>query len=100
MGNRLLILTTLKGVAQMLYRRVERGDSVELSTLALLEHSVRRMEILVNDLLNTSLISFPGVRLALEQPNPSFIANSRPAVRSRLALRTVPMEVWELLLRQ
>lgn len=49
-------LTTLKGIAQMLYRRVERGDTVELKNLSLLENSVRRMELLVNDLLNTSLI--------------------------------------------
>lgn len=49
-------LTTLKGVAQILHRRVERGDSVELKNLALLESSVRRMELLVNDLLDTSLI--------------------------------------------
>ncbi len=49
-------LTTLKGITQMLCRRVERGDSVELKNLTLLESSVRRMELLVNDLLNTSLV--------------------------------------------
>lgn len=49
-------LTTLKGVSQMLTRRVERGDPVELKNLALLESAVRRMELLVNDLLNTSLV--------------------------------------------
>jgi len=49
-------LTTLKGITQMLTRRVERGDQVELKNLSLLESSVRRMELLVNDLLNTSLI--------------------------------------------
>ncbi len=49
-------LTTLKGISQMIHRRVERGDQVELKNLALLESSVRRMELLVNDLLNTSLI--------------------------------------------
>jgi signal transduction histidine kinase len=49
-------LTTLKGISQMLYRRVKRGDQVELKNLALLEGSVRRMELLVDDLLNTSLL--------------------------------------------
>ncbi|MGH2505989.1 MAG: hybrid sensor histidine kinase/response regulator [Ktedonobacteraceae bacterium] len=49
-------LTTLKGISQMLYRRVERGKQVELKNLALLEGSVRRMELLVDDLLNTSLL--------------------------------------------
>ena len=49
-------LTTLKGISQMIYRRIERGDQIELKNLSLLESSVRRMELLVNDLLNTSLI--------------------------------------------
>lgn len=49
-------LTTLKGITQMLARRLERGERVEVHSLTLLENSVRRMERLVNDLLNTSLI--------------------------------------------
>ncbi|HEX7733498.1 MAG TPA: hybrid sensor histidine kinase/response regulator [Ktedonobacteraceae bacterium] len=49
-------LTTLKGITQMLARRLERGEQIELPSLTLLENSVRRMERLVNDLLNTSLI--------------------------------------------
>jgi two-component system, sensor histidine kinase and response regulator len=49
-------LTTLKGITQMLSRRIERGDQVELQNLTLLENSVRRMERLVNDLLNTSMM--------------------------------------------
>jgi signal transduction histidine kinase len=49
-------LTTLKGITQMLTRRLERGDQVEPQNLRLLDHSVRRMERLVNDLLNTSMI--------------------------------------------
>lgn len=48
-------LTTLKGITQMLVRRVMRNEAIEPRTLTLLEHSVHRMEILVNDLLNTSL---------------------------------------------
>ena len=49
-------LTALKGISQMITRRVKRGDLVELKSLAQLENSVRRMELLVNDLLSTSLI--------------------------------------------
>lgn len=49
-------LTTLKGITQMLSRRVERGDQIELKSLHLLENSARRMELLVEDLLNASLI--------------------------------------------
>lgn len=59
-------LTTLKGITQMLYRRVERGDPVELKNLSLLESSVRRMELLVNDLLNTSLIETGMFSLRLQ----------------------------------
>lgn len=49
-------LTTLKGISQMIHRRVVQGEPVEPKTLVLLENSVRRMEILVNDFLNTSLV--------------------------------------------
>lgn len=49
-------LTTLKGITQMLTRRIERGEQIEQKNLTLLDTSVHRMERLVNDLLNTSLI--------------------------------------------
>jgi two-component system, sensor histidine kinase and response regulator len=49
-------LTTFKGISQMIRRRVGRGESIEPRTLLLLENSIRRMEILINDFLNTSLI--------------------------------------------
>ncbi len=48
-------LTTLKGIAQMLVRRAGQNKPIEPKTLELLEHSVHRMEVLVNDLLTTSL---------------------------------------------
>lgn len=59
-------LTTLKGISQMLARRVERGDRIELQNLTLLEHSVKRMERLVNDLLNTSLIETGMFSMSLQ----------------------------------
>ncbi len=49
-------LTTLKGITQMLARRLTRGEAIEAQNVTLLEGSVRRMERLVNDLLNTSLV--------------------------------------------
>lgn len=49
-------LTTLKGITQMLRRRVVNGEPVELKTFSMLENSIRRMEVLVNDFLNTSLV--------------------------------------------
>ncbi|HEX4713977.1 MAG TPA: hybrid sensor histidine kinase/response regulator [Ktedonobacteraceae bacterium] len=49
-------LTTIKGISQMLHRRIEHGGSIDLKPLELLENSVHRMEILVNDILSTSLV--------------------------------------------
>src|SRR6266702_2326887 len=51
-------LTSLKGKAQLLRRQVERAASAEVICQGLLdmERSIRRMEVLVNDLLDTSLI--------------------------------------------
>lgn len=49
-------LTTLKGVTQMLFRRIKQDQQVELKHLNLLKGSVSRMELLVNDLLNASLL--------------------------------------------
>lgn len=62
-------LTTLKGISQMLYRRVERGMPVELKNLALLEGSVRRMELLVDDLLNTSMLETGAFSLHCQPDN-------------------------------
>lgn len=49
-------LTTIKGISQMLIRRVQNGTPLDLKSLDLLSSSVRRMEILINDILNTSLV--------------------------------------------
>ncbi len=49
-------LTSLKGMVQLLRRRNERKGGVEQTELAHMERSIRRMEILVDDLLNTSLL--------------------------------------------
>lgn len=49
-------LASLKGMTQLLRKRLERSGSNEVGNLLSMEHSIRRMELLVNDLLNTSLI--------------------------------------------
>lgn len=48
-------LTSLKGFAQFLHRRLEQQGSAELASLLKMEQAIRRMELLVSDLLNTSL---------------------------------------------
>lgn len=50
-------LSSLKGMTQLLRRRLERAGSNEVSSLASIERSIRRMELLINDLLDTSLIT-------------------------------------------
>src|SRR5215471_1308702 len=49
-------LASLKGMTQLLHRRLKRVSSPEVTNLVKIERSIRRIEVLVNDLLNTSLI--------------------------------------------
>lgn len=51
-------LTSLKAMLQLLHRQLERADSAEVVCKGLtnMERSIQRMELLVNDLLDTSLI--------------------------------------------
>ncbi len=49
-------LSSLKGMTQLMRRRHERANSTEVTNLVSMERSIRRMEILINDLLDTSLI--------------------------------------------
>ena len=49
-------LASLKGMTQLLHRKLERQGSPEIGNIANMERSIRRMELLVNDLLDTSVI--------------------------------------------
>src|SRR5579859_6737954 len=51
-------LTSLKGRTQLLQRQVERAEKLDMVNLGLeeMERSISRMEVLVNDLLDASLI--------------------------------------------
>ncbi|TMC23217.1 MAG: hybrid sensor histidine kinase/response regulator [Chloroflexi bacterium] len=49
-------LASLKGMTQLLRRRMERTGSTEVANLINMENAIRRIEILVNDLLNLSFI--------------------------------------------
>ncbi len=51
-------LTSLKGMTQLLSRHVKRGKAPELANMGLeeMERAINRMEMLVNDLLDSSLI--------------------------------------------
>src|SRR5947209_7395819 len=51
-------LTSLKGMTQLLCRQIQRPDATEVVKVGLsdMDRSIRRMEVLVNDLLDVSLI--------------------------------------------
>ncbi len=56
-------LSSMKGIAQLLQRRLDRNGEVQSNDLLKIERAVRRMEMLVNDLLDTSLIETGTFRL-------------------------------------
>lgn len=49
-------LSSLKGMTQLLHRRLVRAGSPEAANLVSMENSIRRIEVLVNDLLSISYI--------------------------------------------
>ena len=49
-------LSSLKGMIQLMRRRFERTNNSELGNVILMERATRRMELLVQDLLSTSLV--------------------------------------------
>lgn len=49
-------LSSLKGMTQLLHRRLARAKSPEVSSLISMESSIRRIEVLINDLLNISFL--------------------------------------------
>src|SRR5712691_8396091 len=51
-------LTSLKGMTQLLRRQIKREDSDEVMSVGMeyMERALRRMEVLVNDLLDVSLV--------------------------------------------
>ncbi len=49
-------LSSLKGMTQLLHRRLARAASPEVPNLVSMENSIRRMEVLVNDLLSISYL--------------------------------------------
>lgn len=60
-------LSSLKGMTQLLRRRLERSGSPEVANLANMENSIRRMEVLVNDLLGISSIEMGMFNLHYQQ---------------------------------
>jgi two-component system, sensor histidine kinase and response regulator len=62
-------LSSLKGMAQLLHRRLARANSPEVPSLISMENSIRRIEVLVNDLLNISLLEMGMFDLYCQRSN-------------------------------
>src|SRR5579875_1675172 len=95
-------LSSLKGMTQLLRRRLERAGSSEASSLASIERSIRRMELLINDLLNTSLITTGMFVLHLTRCDlvtlcqrliEEFVAGTLPTPTVKLEKPDEPVEV-------
>lgn len=94
-------LSSLKGMTQLLRRRLERAGSPETSSLEKMENSIRRMEVLVNDLLNISLIETGMFTLQLKRCNmgalchqvaDEYSAGTTPPPTIKLELPAQPVE--------
>lgn len=60
-------LASVKAMTQLLRRQAERTNAPHQSNLLNMERSIKRMEILVNDLLNTSLVETGMFALNMER---------------------------------
>ncbi len=76
-------LTSLKGLAQITRRRLERGGHTEAAHLAGMERAIVRMELLVNDLLDISRIE--SGKLALRTEREDLTALCRQVVEEQTA---------------
>jgi len=95
-------LSSLKGMTQLLRRRLERSGSPETSYLCNMENAIRRMELLVNDMLNISLIEMDMFALRLQRCNAGelcrrlvdeYVAGTNPSPTVTLDLPDEVMEV-------
>jgi signal transduction histidine kinase len=97
-------LSSLKGMTQLLHRRLARANSPEVSSLVSMENSIRRMEVLVNDLLNvssleTGVFSLHRQRCDIVELTQSLVdeyvlgSNPRPVVHVKLPPESIEVEV-------
>jgi len=68
-------LSSLKGMTQLLHRRLIRASSPEVATLVSMENSIRRIELLVDDLLSISFIETGRLTLHCRRYNMEICAN-------------------------
>jgi two-component system, sensor histidine kinase and response regulator len=94
-------LASLKGMTQLLRRRLDRSGSPEVTSAKRMERSIRRMELLVNDLLDASLMATGIFNLHCERCNlnrlcqdliDEFTMGIEPAPVITLHVRNQPLE--------
>ena len=95
-------LSSMKGMVQLLLRQFEREGTDKTRNLKLIERSIRRMEMLVKDLLDISLIETDQLALRLQRCNlgtlcqnaiDEFIAGTHTAPPLKLEISDKPVEV-------
>ena len=95
-------LSSMKGMVQLLHRQLEREGSDKIRNLQLIERSVHRMEMLVKDLLDISLIETNQLLLRLQPSSLSalcqdsldeFIAGTHSTPPLTLQVPDEPIEV-------
>ena len=95
-------LSSLKGMTQLLRRRFARTGSPEVANLVSMENSIRRMEVLVNDLLNISFLEMGMFTLHLRRCEmgelcrrlvDEYLAGTNPAPTIVLDLPIEPVEI-------
>lgn len=94
-------LSSLKGMTQLLHRRLARANSPEVPSLVGMENSIRRIEVLVNDLLNISLLEMGMFDLYYRSCNISelthslvdeFVLGTNPRPSIHITLADQPIE--------
>lgn len=94
-------LSSLKGMTQLLRRKLERVGSSDVTSLINMENSIRRMEVLVNDLLNISFIEMGMFVLHQRRSNmgelcrrlvDEYIAGTNPPPIVELSMPEYPIE--------
>jgi Signal transduction histidine kinase len=97
-------LASLKGMTQLLHRRLIRANSPEINSLVSMENSIRRMEVLVNDLLNLSSLEAGAFALHCRHCNMveltqslvnEYVAsvNPHPIIQLKLPPESIDVEV-------
>jgi two-component system sensor histidine kinase/response regulator len=86
-------LTTIKALAQLTQRRLEQAGSPEAGYLVRMERAIRRMELLVNDLVDVSRIEGGKLTLRMERADLAALVRQVAHEQVTLSERTIIVDV-------